>query len=135
MYFFEKLFQTIFIFIVFLDLDWYLLVPTLACCLVSHHFLLNYISGDFPVASGDHNWHEWFDIPLGNQFVDLRIFCFSGVFKLIYNCLFFDDNRFLNENFVIQKILFIILSDDSNLLLRATVVYVLLRDLLLKFSL
>lgn len=62
MNFLEKLFQTIFVFIILFNLDFNLLVTSLAFWLICIQLLFNLVTGDFSIFCWNQNRDKWFHI-------------------------------------------------------------------------
>ena len=133
MNFLEQLFETVFVFVVFLDLDFNLLVSALTFWFVCIEFLLNFVTGNFSISCGNDYWNEWL-------YIFPNSFCLNFRISEPFGRLRSGDDSFLFDNDgLLDKDLFVIfgfnLPGDFYLFVRGGMADILLNKLLLKFGL
>jgi hypothetical protein len=129
MNFLEKLFQTIFVFIILFNLDFNLLVTSLAFWLICIQLLFNLVTGDFSIFCWYQNRDKWFHIFPYSLCLNFRISEPFSWLRPTDNSSFFDDNWLLNHDPFM--ILWFDLPGNFYLFVRSRVANILLDQLLL----
>ena len=133
MHFFEEFFQTVFVIIIFFDMDLDLLVTALVFWLVCVQFLLNLITGNFSISCWDDDWNKWLNIFLDGFCLNLWISEPSCRLWPVDESFLFDNDGLLDKNLFV--VFWFNLPSDFDLFVRRNVANILLDEFLLKFGL
>ena len=129
----EQLFETLFVLVVFFNLNFNLLVSALTFWLVCVELLFYLVTCNFSISCWDDYWNEWLNIFPNSFCLNLRI---SEPFGRLRPG---DDSFLFDNDGLLDKDLFVVfgfnLPGDFYLFVRSGMANVFLNELLLKFGL